>query len=512
MSPTVYLRLSYISPVPPPTSMKEVAAQYINPLDAATVANNENLFSSVYLKTKFHHHAPTKVTALADQLQHPHHVSTRSVDALIRDRVVEGDVGFDESEEDAFYVGDMGEVVRQHAQFRKLLPRVEPFYGMLMLLQLHPMILIFTTSDTYRILPSMYPAVKCNPDQQVLKTLSSLGTGFDCASKGEIQMAIDQGTPAAKIIYANPCKQASHIRFAAAAGVTMMTFDNADELRKVKKNHPNPQMILRIRTDDSRSICKLGTKFGASIETVPSLLAVARQVGVDVIGISFHVGSGCFDASAFGEAVILARKAFDIGTSMGFHFHLLDVGGGFPGNGTEGVTFPQIASILGPAIDQHFDASVRVIAEPGRYYVCSAFTLAVNVIARRVVPRDLSDGTGIPSADDHPSYMYYINDGMYGSFNCITFDHAIVHPKVLSRGGRYLYQKEEMDVAAFPCSIWGPTCDSIDCIGKEFALPALEVGDWMVFENMGAYTMCAASNFNGFKKSVVVYTNTEVGL
>ncbi|KAI8590047.1 pyridoxal-dependent decarboxylase [Geranomyces variabilis] len=423
----------------------------------------------------------------------PASVCTRSIASILESRVIDYDA-MDPEAEDAFYVADMGEIVRQQARWHKLLPRVEPFY-----------------------------AVKCNPNNMVLKTLASIGTGFDCASKGEIQMALDQGVVPSKIIYANPCKQISHIRFAAAAGVRMMTFDNADELRKVKSAHPNAQMVLRILTDDSRSICKLGTKFGASMSAVPYLLRTAREIDIDVIGISFHVGSGCFDANAFGEAVILARKAFDEGAAHGFNFRLLDVGGGFPGNNAagNGVGFQEIAAILGPTIDRFFGPEVRVIAEPGRYYVSSAFTLAVNVIARRVVPRDAvktmtsaASATTVsgpaPTRDDHPSYMYYVNDGMYGSFNCITFDHAVVTPQVLARSGQFMYGQSTLSQDVdFPCSVWGPTCDSIDCIGKNFSLPEMQIGDWLHFDNMGAYTMCAASQFNGFKKSAIIYTNTE---
>jgi len=454
--------------------MKEISATFINPLDAANdvfaVLAQQNSIN----KAKLAQHA--RSVSLTDLT----HCSTKSVDHLIRTRVVDGVVSDGSDAEDAFFVGDMGEVVRQQAQFTRLLPRVEPFY-----------------------------AVKCNPDPMVLKTLASLHTGFDCASKAEIQMALDQGVHPSKIIYANPCKQSSHIRFAASVGVTMMTFDNADELRKIRKVHPNPQMVLRIRTDDSRSICQLGTKFGAMIDNVPTLLRVARDLDIEVIGISFHVGSGCFDASAFGEAVILAHKAFDMGEAEGFKFRLLDIGGGFPGRLSDGVQFQEIADILRPAIDRLFDSSVRVIAEPGRYYVSSAFTLAVNIPSRRAVARDRNGAT---SANDHPSFMYYVNDGVYGSFNCIMFDHQHCTPRVLMRNGIYHYSSPvDRQEAEYPCSVWGPTCDSIDCIGKDFSLPELEVGDWLYFENMGAYTMCAASNFNGFKKSSIVYTNTEVG-
>jgi ornithine decarboxylase len=237
----------------------------------------------------------------------------------------------------------------------------------------------------------------------VIKTLATHGTGFDCASKAEVQMVLDAGVNASRIIYANPCKQSSHIRYAAARDVNIMTFDNADELYKIKSIAPNSQLVLRILTDDSKSLCRFGVKFGASLSIVPSLLSIAKKLNLKVIGISFHVGSGCFDASSFTDAVELARKAFDIGASLGFDFSLLDIGGGFPGNRPDGLQFKDIAASLGPCIDRLFPSSVKVISEPGRYFVSSAFTLATNIVARRVVSRDATQAES--SLDDHPSFM-----------------------------------------------------------------------------------------------------------
>ena len=97
---------------------------------------------------------------------------------------------------------------------------------------------------------------------------------------------------------------------------------------------------------------------------------------------------------------------------------------------------------------------------------------------------------------------------MYGSFNCLTFDHATVTAKPCTIDGSWAYG-QPTNALLTKCSIWGPTCDSIDCIGKEILLPTMSVGDFIYFENMGAYTSCAASSFNGFKKSCVIYTDTE---
>ncbi|ORX41506.1 hypothetical protein BCR32DRAFT_298730 [Anaeromyces robustus] len=390
---------------------------------------------------------------------------TNSVNDVIKQHIQEQN-----DDEDPFLVCDIGQIVRQHIKWVTNLPRVEPFY-----------------------------AVKCNV---------TMGTGFDCASKGEISKMLSYGVPPNKIIYANPCKQNSHIRFAAANGVEMMTFDNIDELYKVKKYHPNAKMVLRVLTDDSNSLCKLGLKFGASPSAARELLEKAKELEINVIGVSFHVGSGCFAASAFNDAVIVARNVFDIGKELGFDFTLLDVGGGFPGSDSENISFGEVCEVLRNAIDKYFPPNVRVIAEPGRYYSASAFTLASQIIARRVVKRDGGDD-GFAGLNDHPSYMYYINEGIYASFNSLMFDHQHAYPKPLAKNGRFFFDGGMNNETEFNCSVWGPTCDSLDCLAKNCLLPQLDVGDWLYFEEMGAYTICAASEFNGFQKSKILYTNTE---
>ncbi|OZJ04325.1 hypothetical protein BZG36_03159 [Bifiguratus adelaidae] len=431
---------------------------------------------------------------------------SQSLELQLRKNAV-GEDGFGEGvyNNDAFYVADLGEVWRQHWRWKELLPRIEPFY-----------------------------AVKCNPDPKVVKLLADLGIGFDCASKNEIKQVLDLGVDPSRIIYANPCKQSSFVRYATNNDVRMMTFDNTEELHKIKKLFPEAHLVLRILTDDSKSLCQLGLKFGAPLDSCRHLLETAQALDLNVIGVSFHVGSGCYDEHAFEDAVLRARHVFDLGLELGFDFRFLDVGGGFPGADVqEGITFSKVAAILGPAVDRHFpDPAIRVIAEPGRYYAASAFTLATSIIARRTVLRDHSavakdqhdcqgsvgDNEVIndssPSMDDHPAYMYYINDGMYGSFNCIMFDHQQPVPKILQKGGKYIYSPynppytSHDNTQVFDTSIWGPTCDSIDCVVKKCEMDQLDVGDWLVWENMGAYTAAAGSAFNGFERVSVFYTFT----
>lgn len=272
-----------------------------------------------------------------------------------------------------------------------------------------------------------------------------------------------------------------------------MTFDNADELYKIRAHFPDAELFLRILTDDSSSLCRLSQKFGASLDCTKELLETANDLKLNVVGVSFHVGSGASDAQSFVKAVRDSRFVFDQADKVGYDLKVLDVGGGFSGD-----TFNEMAHVLSNALDEYFPPSVRIIGEPGRYYVSSAFTLACNIIARREIEDPATRAT---------SYMLYLNDGVYGNFSSIIFDHQ--HPSACvlqKRGG-------DKNVRSTDYSIWGPSCDGIDLITKACTLHGvLDVGDWLYFEDMGAYTRCSATKFNGFSNDhEVLYISSEPG-
>ena len=325
----------------------------------------------------------------------------------------------------------------------------------------------------------------------MLKLLGNLGTGFDCASRAEIDLVLSLGIDPGRIIYAQPCKTKSYLRHAKKVGVKQMTFDNGDELFKIKGCYPDAELVLRILTDDSASLCKFSAKYGASLADAKELLRLAKDFGLNVVGVSFHVGSGASDPGAFPKSVRDARFVFDLAEDMGYHMKLLDVGGGFTDD-----TFEIFAGPLNEALEEQFPGDVRIIGEPGRYYASNAFTLATNVIARREVMS--------MTAEDR-SYMLYLNDGVYGNFSNIIFDHQHPVPQVL--------HTESSNRQLTEYSIWGPTCDGIDVITNRHFLPGVvDTGDWLFFENMGAYTKCSATRFNGFTDDhEVIYISSEPG-
>lgn len=595
--------------------------------------------------------------------------------------------------EDAFYVVDLGVLASQVYQWRKYFPRVEPFY-----------------------------AVKCNPDPVLVQTLALLGCNFDCASQQEIQIVKkawnDLSLPRQpRIIYANPCKARKHLIYAVTQGVRLVTFDNVQEVHKCAQISSKIELVLRIVTDDRGSQCRLSSKYGAPKARWRNLLRAAKTCGLNVVGVSFHVGSGCRDAIKYELALKDSRELFDLAKEeFGFEMTLLDIGGGFPGethstwnpeeldkfdpeyeeeaNNQEGLEqgsqhntddkqdtpaatgddtpymyFQEIAEQVAPMIDRLFPPHIRVIGEPGRYFVAAAATLVTAVVGARsnelddkeFLPEPIPDqqtsreifersredehalvrhtraksgdacsdtggevwGTiteelnqyaqhfakqtfvtqetdayndgldlyqedfdtaadllGVPderqmqsivhsvegmaksiamgeqqdntllslaaageavvngmvmqavqdSAPLQDDYSYYLNDGVYGAFNNLMFDHATVRPRVLrlsptttannntttntegqpdssnSLGsGSGSDSEKDKEQNLYASTVFGPTCDSIDVISRSVLLPKLKIGDWLYFQNMGAYTMAAASSFNGFTPTEKMY-------
>ncbi|KAG2223404.1 hypothetical protein INT45_001710, partial [Circinella minor] len=372
-------------------------------------------------------------------------------------------------DESSFYVGDLGVLHRQHLKWQALLPRIEPFY-----------------------------AIKCNPDTAAIKYLASLGVGFDCASKTEIQQVLDVGVKPSQIVYAQPVKPTSFIQYAAQMNVALMTFDNQEELYKIKKIFPEARLVLRILVDDSHSAIPLGTKYGAPLHTTEELLQLARILNLNVVGVSFHVGSECSNANAYYHAVVHARHVFDQAEKIGFQFELLDVGGGFNDSGiVDGAaTFEKVAAVLAPAVDELFPSkninrrytkiSIRVsnfiiLASSNTCYLFHVFTTQ--------------------------NYLDYINDGFYGSFSMPCLDKTKLSLKVLRKNGVYYFGNSLDGERKYLSVIWGPTCCSLDRI-EEQLLPELNIGDWLYLENFGAYTITGASTFNGFDKAKIIHVNS----
>lgn len=410
-----------------------------------------------------------------------------TLSTLLRSKQIEYFI-HQEQDGESFYIGDLSQLQPLYNQWVEMLPRVEPFY-----------------------------AIKCNPNPELVEALSKMPKmGFDCASSAELSLALNLDTPEDKIIYANPCKGLSHLKFAKENRVKMMTFDNESELIKINKHYPGAELLIRISVEEFGSVCSFKEKFGASPKDAEKLLQVAKSLDMNVIGVSFHVGSGCKNPNAYYHAIKNCRELFDYAkTNLDYEFFFLDLGGGFSSmenrDSEVGLSiFAKAAEKIKEGLEEYFCESfengrrLRIIAEPGRYFAQRVFTLAVSVSSKKL----LSNGNQVISITEEnqqvDKIMYYVNEGLYSAFNCVVFDHAV--PKASA-----VYHKENLLIlddnieGVYNSIVWGPTCDGIDCVSRELELPKLDIGDWIVFENFGAYTMAASSSFNGFPTSKIYW-------
>lgn len=338
-------------------------------------------------------------------------------------------------------------------------------------------------------------AVKSNPDHLICTTLHLLSAGFDCASKAEIAKVLELGSRPENIIFANPCKPVEFIKYAKEVGVEMMTFDNVAELEKIHKHFPKAKLVLRILPDDSHSLMPFGSKFGASFKDSVKLIERCKELDMNLMGVSFHVGSGCYSSVAWVEALKLARSVFDEAEKVGFEMVLLDIGGGWPGVETGDLKVSTIGADISPIIDALFPPEVRVISEPGRFFCAESTTLATVIVSKR--ERIVSSAGSTEEGDEEPEHQLYISDGVYGSFNCVIFDHYKPKPILLSED---FYERDIQKSTLF-----GPTCDSMDVIVKGYPLPEANVGEWLYFEHMGAYTKASGTTFNGMPLPSIEY-------
>ena len=341
---------------------------------------------------------------------------------------------------------------RQYKRFRKCLPEVTPFY-----------------------------AIKANPHPSIIKTFVKLGASFDVASAAEMEKVLDLGASPAKIIFANTIKSAEDIAFAKRRRVRLMTFDNEPELYKLAKYYPGAHVLVRIKVANQGSVVELSLKFGADQDQAFFLLRKAKALGLVPIGVSFHVGSQATNVENYLQAIEISAGIFKEAKKNGLSLKILDIGGGFPIQHFDkeiGINFERMGSQIRRELKHIFDKDVKFIAEPGRFLAGPSGILVTQVMGR--------------TFRNNKNY-YYLNDGIYGDFSGMVFDHCRYEFKTLRRGQKFL------------STLAGPTCDSFDTLSQNCEIPELYVDDVVYVKNIGAYSCASATTgFNGFPPAKII--------
>ncbi|HKF70674.1 MAG TPA: type III PLP-dependent enzyme [Stellaceae bacterium] len=343
-------------------------------------------------------------------------------------------------------------------------------------------------ADAYELLRRYLPiakifyAVKANPADEVLSMLRELGSSFDVASRGEINLVLDKGIAADRISFGNTIKKEQDIAYAFQRGVKLFAFDSEQELEKLSRVAPGSKVFCRILVECDGAEWPLSRKFGCAPEMAVDLLKQAKTYGLDPYGVSFHVGSQQTDLKQWDTAIGRAASMFSALAQADINLRMVNIGGGFPAHYRGDV--PEIqayANVVMAALTTHFGNDLpELVVEPGRSVVGDAGVIQSEVV---LISRK--------SYDEDKRWVYLD----VGKFNGLaeTMDESI----------KYRIRTPGDGGAVGPTVLAGPTCDSADILYEktEYQLPLdLKVGDKVEILATGAYTsMYSSVGFNGFQ-------------
>lgn len=329
----------------------------------------------------------------------------------------------------------------------------------------------------------LYYAIKALPHPSVVSTLHQQGAFFDVASFGEIRLLQSLQINPRRTVFTHPIKRDADIRKALRFGCTTFVVDNPLEIEKFQAYRHRVGLLLRVSFRGPDAVVDLSRKFGCAPSEALQLINQARNKGIHIKGLCFHVGSQSRTPDAHVAAIDACRELIARAEAMGVMMSVLNIGGGFPAAyeaGTIGIT--EFCAPIRTALAT-LPENLRVIAEPGRCLAAPAVTAVTSVVGK---------------AFREGRWWYYLDDGVYGSFSGRIFDKAQYPVTVLRKAD-----------TQFPSILAGPTCDSVDVIAEDIMLPELEPGDLVVAHMMGAYTVASATTFNSLEKVGMVILNEK---
>lgn len=355
-----------------------------------------------------------------------------------------------EKHETPFMVLDLSEIDYQYNSLQAALPGVKLFY-----------------------------ALKSLSHPALIKRLKSLGSYFDLATIGEVELVESLGISGDRCIHTHPIKKDKEIKRALAFGCTRFVVDNIEELKKFIPYAGQVELIIRVSFRSKQAVVDLSRKFGCSLEELPVMIEMAQQNGLEVVGLSFHVGSQSLSPMTQANAIRASIAAIKVLNSVKWKF--LDIGGSFPVSYQE--TVLPIDDFCAPLMEalSELPEGIEVYAEPGRFISAPSMIEVVSIVGK---------------AKRGAKTWYYLDDGVYGGFSGQMFDHAtypLAPLKPFDPTGEF-----------YSSVLAGPTCDSIDVIAEEIELPDMQIGDILIGKQMGAYTIASATEFNYYPKPSVI--------
>ncbi len=345
--------------------------------------------------------------------------------------------------------------------------------------------------ENYRRLISAIPgvrvfyAVKSNSHERVVEKLRDMGSSFDVASKGEIVELLNLGVNPKMMSFGNTIKKEEDIEFAYEQGIELFAADAEMEVEKIAKCAPNSKIYFRLAMGETDSDWPLSKKFGTNIEHVKELVLYANDLGLQPIGVSFHVGSQCYDKYSWQVALMKVADIFWFARLQGIKMNVINLGGGMPIRYVRDIpSVEEIGEVINESIEEYFNFMDRptLFIEPGRSMVGDAGILVSKVVLKS--KKDMSNWVYLDAGVFH-GLMETIENLRYK----VVVDGKDDHPKKVF-------------------TLAGPTCDSVDVIYDEIELPQdITLNDIVYFLNAGAYTAGYSTNFNGIEGPCQIFAD-----
>jgi ornithine decarboxylase len=333
---------------------------------------------------------------------------------------------------------------------------------------------------------AIHYAMKANSEPEILRILSDLGCSFEVASRYELDILKEINVPPEKIIYGSAVKPIDHIKKFFEYGVDRFAFDSHSELEKIAAAAPGSRVYVRMIANDTGSIFRFSEKFGTTKDNIVPLLERAKDLGLKPYGISFHVGSQASNPKAWAEALQHLNEPVEHLKKLGIEFEILNFGGGYPCMYASTELEIPLQEIAENAYEEYNKLACRpkVIIEPGRGMVATTAILVVTVVGK---------------VERSESTWLFLDAGVYDAlYEAMAFQGSTRY--------RVTTLRPSYDAGETLFSLAGPTGDSADIITREALLPRdVEVGDKLVFHDVGAYSLVCSSKFNGFPKPAVYF-------
>lgn len=328
----------------------------------------------------------------------------------------------------------------------------------------------------------IFYAVKANPADEVIELLANAGASFDIASTYELDKVLQFGVSPARMSYGNTIKKARDIAYFHERGIDLFATDSEPDLRNIAKHAPGSRVYIRVLTEGSEGAdWPLSRKFGCNPEMAVELAVLARELGLEPYGVSFHVGSQQRDIDVWDGAIAKVKVIFErLFEEYGISLRMINMGGGFPASYLHKTNeFDTYVAEITRFLQEDFgDGVPEIILEPGRSLVGDA-----GVLVSEVVLISRKSATALER-------WVYTDVGLFNGL-IETMGEAIKYQIHTDCEG----EAEEVILA-------GPTCDSLDIMYEDhkYRLPlTLAEGDRIYWLSTGAYTTSYSSiEFNGF--------------